>query len=95
MNFNKNFDKLPSSYIFAKISDLAKQRKKSGEEVFDLGVGDLSLPLAPVAVEAMKRAAEELGKRETFRGYPPYGGLSSLRKKISESYGSLARPFRR
>jgi LL-diaminopimelate aminotransferase len=41
-------------------------------------------PLPRAAVEAMKAAAEELGHRETFRGYGPEQGYEFLRSKIAQ-----------
>jgi LL-diaminopimelate aminotransferase len=40
-------------------------------------------PLPRAAIEAMKRAVEELGHRETFRGYGPEQGYEFLRSAIA------------
>lgn len=34
-----------------------------------LGIGDVTQPLVPAVIEAMHRAVEEMGHKETFRGY--------------------------
>ena len=38
-----------------------------------MGIGDVTLPIAPVCVEAMKKGADEMGVKETFRGYEDSG----------------------
>jgi LL-diaminopimelate aminotransferase len=46
------------------------------------GIGDVTEPLPAAAREAMKKAVDELGHRETFRGYGPEQGYSFLREAI-------------
>jgi LL-diaminopimelate aminotransferase len=48
------------------------------------GIGDVTEPLPRAAVEAMKRGVEELGHRETFRGYGPEQGYEFLRSRIAQ-----------
>lgn len=55
-----------------------------------MGIGDVTLPLAPVVVEAMHKAAEEMGKKETFRGYSPdSNGYPFLREAVAGYYKSF------
>ena len=86
MKYNPYFDELKSNYIFADLRRIAEKKKSEGIDVVDLGIGDISLPLFTVAVEAMKKGSQELGEEESFIGYPPAEGLLSLRQKISEHY---------
>ena len=88
MKYNPEFDKLPESYVFRRISALVAAMKNSSRKVLDLGVGDVKLPLFPKAVEEMKKACDELGNATTFKGYPDARGLPSLRKKIADDYFS-------
>lgn len=44
------------------------------------------LPLAPCVVDAMKKAVEELGHKETFRGYGPEQGYEFLHEAIQKYY---------
>ena len=54
-----------------------------------MGIGDVTQPLAPVVVEAMKKAADEMGVKETFRGYEDSGlGYDFLREAIAGYYKS-------
>jgi len=51
-----------------------------------MGIGDVTEPLAPAVVEAMKRAADEMGRAETFHGYDDGGvGYEFLRQAIKEN----------
>ena len=49
----------------------------------------MTLPLAPAVVEAMKKGCDEMGVKETFKGYPDYEGYGFLREAISEYYESF------
>ncbi|HAP79014.1 MAG TPA: LL-diaminopimelate aminotransferase, partial [Ruminococcus sp.] len=55
-----------------------------------MGIGDVTLPIAPVAVEAMKKGAEEMGVKETFKGYEDSGaGYDFLKNAVSGYYKSF------
>ena len=73
---NKNYLKLPGSYLF---STIAKKVAKYTEEhpdkkIIKLGIGDVTKPIVPVCIEAMKKAVEEMGTAQGFRGYGPEQG---------------------
>ena len=54
-----------------------------------MGIGDVTLPIAPVCVEAMKKGAEEMGVKETFKGYEDSGtGYDFLKQAIADYYAS-------
>lgn len=40
------------------------------KKVIKLGIGDVTLPLAPVVIEAMKKGAEDLAHKDTLRAIP-------------------------
>lgn len=89
---NRNFAKLQSNYLFATIAEKTKAYKAANpaKDVISLGIGDVTLPLPPAVVAAMKSAADEMGRKESFRGYGPYEGFEFLRQAIS-SYDYKAR----
>ncbi|MBQ5398091.1 MAG: LL-diaminopimelate aminotransferase [Ruminococcus sp.] len=91
MEINRNFDNLVPNYLFAEVAKRTNEFIKNNpdKKVIKLGIGDVTLPLAPVVVEAMKHGAEELGKKETFKGYPDYEGYEFLREAISDYYKSF------
>ncbi len=86
MKLNENFLKLPGSYLFAEIDRRvsAYAAAHPDKKLIRLGIGDVTRPLAPAVVEAMHRAVDEMGKEETFRGYPPYRGYDFLVNAIAE-----------
>lgn len=84
---NGNYLKLPGSYLFAEVARRADQFKKDNPDadIISLGIGDVTRPLPPAVIEAMKKAVEEMGRPETFRGYGPYQGYEFLIEKIIEN----------
>ena len=83
---NENYQKLPGSYLFAEIARrvAAYSAEHPEKKLIRLGIGDVTLPLAPAVIEAMHRAVDEMGVQETFRGYGPEQGYDFLRKAIVE-----------
>jgi len=81
---NENYLKLPGSYLFSEIARRVNEYKAQNPQadIIRLGIGDVTRPLAPAVVEAMKEAVEEMGKAETFRGYGPEQGYDFLIEKI-------------
>ncbi len=86
IKINKNFLNLQDNYLFStiakKVSDY--QKKYPEKKVIRLGIGDVTLPIPEVVLKAMKIATEEMGNKETFRGYGPEQGYEFLREKIVE-----------
>ena len=89
-HINQNFLKLPGGYLFPEISRRVKafSAQNPPMPLIKLGIGDVTLPLAPAVVEAMAKATEEMGRRETFRGYCEETGCAYdfLRFAIQGSY---------
>ncbi|MGA2761820.1 MAG: LL-diaminopimelate aminotransferase [Spirochaetia bacterium] len=87
IRINPNYSKLSSSYLFSEIARrvAAFKAERTGEKVISMGVGDVTLPLTLAVVQAFRHAAEEMGKAETFRGYPPELGYDFLRNAIAEN----------
>lgn len=85
---NENYLKLQAGYLFPEISRRVKEftdrNPKAAADLIRCGIGDVTEPLPRAAVDAMHGAVEELGHRETFRGYPPYEGYEFLRAKIAQ-----------
>ncbi len=91
MKINRNFDHLVENYLFADIASktAAYIEANPDKKVIRLGIGDVTLPLPPVVVDALKKGADELGVKETFRGYPSYEGYAFVRRAIADYYGSF------
>lgn len=82
---NENFLKLQAGYLFPEIGRRVRAFAQANPKaaIIKLGIGDVTEPLAPAVVEAMKAAAEEMGERSTFRGYDDGGrGYEFLRNAI-------------
>lgn len=91
MKINRNFDNLVPNYLFA---DVARKTNEFAaahpeREIIKLGIGDVTLPLAPIVVAAMKKGCEDLKHRETFKGYPEYEGYDFVREAVSGYYKSF------
>ena len=86
-HINENYQKLPGSYLFSTIGKKvnAYQQAHPDKEIIRLGIGDVTLPLAPVIIDAMHRAVDEMAHAETFRGYAPDLGYEFLRKAIAQN----------
>ncbi|MGE0549365.1 MAG: LL-diaminopimelate aminotransferase [Kofleriaceae bacterium] len=81
---NEHYAKLPASYLFPEIGRRVRAYQAAHPEarVIRLGIGDVTEPLAPAIVQAMHAAVDEMGKRETFRGYGPEQGYDFLVEAI-------------
>lgn len=86
---NENFLKLEKNYLFIEIAKRIKTFAAEHPEadIIRMGIGDVTRPIAPAAVQAMKKAADEMGVKETFRGYEDSGsGYDFLKTAISDYY---------
>lgn len=86
---NENFLKLEKNYLFINIAKKVNAFLKENPDakLIRMGIGDVTLPIAPVCVEAMKKGAEEMGIKETFKGYEDSGtGYDFLKQAIADYY---------
>ena len=81
---NENYLKLQGSYLFSTIAKKVNAYAASNpdKKIIRLGIGDVTLPLAPVVTDALQKAVEEMGDQKTFRGYAPDLGYDFLRNAI-------------
>ncbi len=91
MKINENYSNIEESYLFSTVAAKVEAYKKAHPEadVIRLGIGDVTRPLCPAVVEALKKASEEMGNAETFRGYGPEQGYKFLRTAISRYYSGI------
>ena len=90
-SINENFLKLEKNYLFINIAKKVNAFLAENPDVklIRMGIGDVTLPIAPVCVEAMKKGAEEMGVKETFKGYEDSGtGYDFLKQAIADYYTS-------
>lgn len=89
---NENFLKLEKNYLFINIAKKVNAFTAANPDakLIRMGIGDVTLPLAPVVVDAMKKGADEMGVKETFKGYEDSGaGYDFLREAVSDYYKSF------
>ena len=81
---NENYLKLPGSYLFSTIAKkvAAYQKENPDKKLIRLGIGDVTLPIAPAIIDAMHKAVDEMGHAETFHGYAPDLGYAFLRETL-------------
>lgn len=84
---NENYLKLPGSYLFSTVG--RKQREYEAahpdKKVIRLSIGDVTQPLASVIIDALHKAVDEMGVKETFHGYAPDLGYEFLRNAIAKN----------
>lgn len=90
MKLNKHYAELNESYLFSTIARKVREYQAGNPQadIIRLGIGDVTLPLARSVTEAMHKAVEEQGHKETFHGYiPSEQGYTFLREAIQNYYG--------
>lgn len=83
---NDNFCKLPGSYLF---SEVARRLRAFAEanpdtEIIRMGIGDVTRPICPASIEAMRHAVDDQATASRFHGYGPEQGYEFLREAIAE-----------
>ena len=89
MQINPHYAELNESYLFSTIAHKVADYQKAhpDADLIRLGIGDVTLPLAKSVVDAMHKAVEEQGHKETFHGYiPSEQGYEFLREAIRKYY---------
>lgn len=88
MKINANYLSLKESYLFSDIAKKVSAYTAAHPEaaVIRLGIGDVTLPLAPTVTAALEEAAHKMGSAATFRGYGPEQGYAFLRDAIRDYY---------
>lgn len=85
---NENYFKLKAGYLFPEIARrvaaFTSEHKESAARLIRCGIGDVTEALPKASRDAMKAAVDELGDRNTFRGYGPEQGYAFLREAIVE-----------
>ncbi len=83
---NDNFCQLAESYLFSEVARRIAAFKEANPEaeIIRLGIGDVTIPLCPAAIEAMHAAVDDEANAATFRGYGPEQGYPFLREAIAE-----------
>ncbi|MGR3279031.1 LL-diaminopimelate aminotransferase [Acaryochloris marina NIES-2412] len=82
---NDNYLKLKAGYLFPEIGRRVSAFAEANPDapIIKLGIGDVTEPLPEACRSAMVTAVEDLGNRESFKGYGPEQGYGWLREKIA------------
>ena len=88
MKLNTNYSNINDSYLFSTVAKkvAAYQAANPQKKVLRLGIGDVTLPLAPAVIAALHSAVDEMSHKETFRGYGPEQGYAFLKDAIAAYY---------
>lgn len=92
VKINKNFLKLEKNYLFINIAKKVNAYREANpdKQIIRMGIGDVTLPLAPAVVDAFKKGCDEMGVKSTFKGYEDSGtGYDFLKNAIQEYYKSF------
>ena len=86
IKLNDNFNKIPVSYLFSEVAKKIQAYKDANPdvEVIRMGIGDVTQPICPAAIEAMHKAVDDQAVSASFHGYGPEQGYSFLRDKIAK-----------
>lgn len=91
-SINENFLKLEKNYLFINIAKKVKAFTEAHPEadIIRMGIGDVTQPIAKCVVEATKKGADEMGVKETFKGYEDSGaGYDFLKEAVAGYYKSF------
>ncbi|UJB70835.1 LL-diaminopimelate aminotransferase [Acaryochloris sp. 'Moss Beach'] len=82
---NDNYLKLKAGYLFPEIGRRVSAFAEANPDapIIKLGIGDVTEPLPEACRSAMVTAVEDLGNRDSFKGYGPEQGYGWLREKIA------------
>jgi len=82
---NDNYLKLKAGYLFPEIARRVNTFAQANPDapIIRLGIGDVTEPLPRACRTAMTKAIEDLGNRESFKGYGPEQGYAWLREAIA------------
>lgn len=88
MHFNTHFNDISQSYLFSTIAQkvAAYSAAHPGCDILRLGIGDVTLPLAPAVISALHSAVDDMADKSTFRGYGPEQGYDFLREGVRGYY---------
>lgn len=81
---NENLTKEGYKCSFSNVNKEVKEfrEKYPQTKLFNLGIGDVSLPIIPPVLKAMTKAVKDLGSMDTFKGYGYYYGYDFLKTAI-------------
>lgn len=85
---NSDYSRLTDSYLFYETKLRAERFEAAHPErrLLRLGIGDVTLPLAPAVIEALHKAVDEQARPESFQGYMPELGKDFMKQAAVANY---------
>ena len=85
---NEHFLELEDSYLFSTVNKKVAAFGEAHPEkkIIRMGIGDVTLPLAPAVIDALHQAVDEMATKEGFHGYGPEQGYDLLRGAVRDYY---------
>ncbi len=82
---NSHYLELGGGYLFAAMRQRVEeyQSRHPEADIIRLGIGDVTRPLTPAVIAALRRATDEMADPGSFRGYGPEAGYDFLRDAIA------------
>lgn len=77
----ERMNRLPA-YLFARLNQLMYQKRRAGEDVIDMGMGNPTDPPADFVIEKLAEAARD----PRNHGYSPSLGINNLRREVASRY---------
>lgn len=76
--------KLEHRYLFQEVARRVAEFHEASPEtdIIRMGIGDVTLPIAPAVIRAMHEAVDDLSVQERFHGYGPEHGYGWLREAV-------------
>ena len=69
-------------YLFARINAIKYQKRRAGDDVIDLGMGNPRDPPQELVIEKLAEAARDPGNH----GYSKSNGMPNLRREVAAKY---------
>lgn len=85
---NEHYQNLKESYLFSEIAHRVAAYKDAhpDQKIIRLGIGDVTLPLTPLALKGLHEGVDAMASSDTFKGYGPEQGYQFLREAIAGYY---------
>ena len=70
---NEHYQNLKESYLFSEIAHRVAAYSKAhpDQKIIRLGIGDVTLPLTPLALKGLHEGVDAMASPDTFKGYGP------------------------
>ena len=81
VEFATRVQRLPP-YMFGRINNLLYQKRRAGDDVIDLGMGNPSDPPDPLVIEKLHAASADVNNH----GYSKSNGITNLRREVASKY---------